>query len=383
MNENNKNTESTPMSYIESLRSDKFSFEDKLQIWAEEAIKYCHPMAEKLDRAFYAFHSKTLENPELLLLGLNPGGRYGYEHTMTPSNLLEQNSYYYGGSNYNPRKPWKVLKKLNATRSATREINGLFHPNYMVYMNLFYFNSSDLSEFLSHAESKNENGQEIFDKCSQLTKDLIFNIIKPRNIICLGIDSCFDLLNSNNETVDEIVPNVLHHITIEGINIYGITHPTYRFSTDLDHKHTGYYLSHEIFGTKIPNSVTESKSEYVRKLSETELPELQSYLQKEIGLESDGQLHFTTSNGDELSLRVCTPKYFGIRARYKYNSQNEEWNDGIEKEKYIEPLHELNFEPSRTWLGIKYYKKCNCATIEELGQKIVTDLNSFKSKIEL
>ena len=383
MNDNNKNTESAPMSYIESLRSDNFSFEDKLQIWAEEAIKYCHPMAEKLDRAFYAFQSKTLENPRLLLLGLNPGGRYGYEHKMTPEMLLEQNSYYFGGSNYEPRKPWTVLKKLNITRSATREIDGLFNPNTMVYMNLLYFNSSDLAEFLTHAESKNENGQEVFDKCAQLTKDLIFNIIKPKRIICLGIDSCFDLLNSGNETVDEIVPNVLHQTTIEGVDIYGITHPAYRFSTDLERKHTGYYLSHEIFGTIIPNSVTESKSEYIRKLSEIELPELQTYLQKEIGLDTDGQLHFTANNGDELSLRVCTPKYFGIRARHKYSSQYEEWNDGIQKEKYIEPLHELDFEPSRTWLGIKYYKKCNCATIEELGQKIAADFNSFKAKIEL
>lgn len=383
MNENNKNTESASMGYIESLRSDNFSFEEKMQIWAKEAIKYCHPMAEKLDRAFYAFQSKTIENPELLLLGLNPGGRYNYEHKMTPENLLQQNRYYFGGSDYDPGKPWKVLKKLKITKSATREINELFDPSSMVYMNLLYFNSSDLSEFLSHAESQNENGQEVFDECSQLTKDLIFNIIKPKRIICLGIDSCFDLLNSGNEIVDEIAPNLLHHTTIKGINIYGITHPSYRFSTNLDHKHMGYYLSREIFGTEMPQSFTDSHSEYIRKLTEKELLTIQLYLQKEIGLESDGQLHFTANNGDELSLRVCTPKYFGIRARYKYSSQYDEWNDGIQKEHYIEPLHELNFEPGRTWLGIKYYKKCNCATIEELGQKIAADLNSFKTKIEL
>lgn len=383
MNENNKNTESASMSYIESLRSDNFSFEEKMQIWAKEAIRYCHPMAEKLDRAFYAFQSKALENPELLLLGLNPGGRYNYEYKMTPEYLLQQNSYYFGGRNYDPTKPWKVLKKLKITSSATRELFGLFNPNSMAYMNLLYFNSSDLSEFLSHAESQNENGQEVVDECSQLTKDLIFNIIKPKRIICLGIDSCFDLLNSDNETVDEIAPNVLHHTTIKGINIYGITHPSYRFSTNLDHKNMGYYLSHEIFGTEMPKLLTVTKSESIRKLTENELPELQSYLQKEIGLELDGQLHFTANNGDELSLRVCTPKYYGIRARHKYSSLYDEWNDGIQKELYIEPLHELNFEPSRTWLGVKYYKKCNCATIEELGQKIVADFNSFKTKIEL
>ena len=383
MNENNKNTESESMSYIESLRSDKFSFEEKLQIWAKEAIEYCHPMAEKLDRAFYAFQSKTIENPELLLLGLNPGGRYSYDNKMTPEKLLQQNSYYFGGSDYDPRKPWKVIKKLQVTKSATEELNELLDPSSMVYMNLLYFNSSDLPEFLSHAESLDENGQEAFDKCTQLTKDLIFNIIKPKRVICLGIDSCFDLLNSDNETVAEIAPNVLHHTTINGINIYGITHPSYRLSTNLDHKNTGYYLSHEIFGTDIPELLTVTKSESIRKLSESELAELQSYLQKEIGLELDGQLHFTATNGDELSLRVCTPKYYGIRARHKFSSLYDEWNDGIEKEHYITPLHELDFEPSRTWLGVKYYKKCNCATIEELGRKIVADFNSFKTKIEL
>ena len=367
------------MNYIDSLHSDDYSFTQKLQIWAKEAIKYCHPIAETLDRAFYAFQSEPVESPELLLLGLNPGGDFNYGNVMFSEAFLQQNPWYFGGHNYDPKAQWNILNKLQVTKSVTPELDKLF--NDMVYMNLLYFNSIDFSEFISHAKSKNINGQEVFDKCSQLTKELIFNIIKPKRIICFSIDNCFNRLNSENATVSEIIPRLLHYTTIQGIKTYGIRHPSARYS-NLDRQRTGYYLSHEIFKTEIPATLPTLAPQYIKKITKEQLAELRLYLQKEIKLESDGQLHFTANNGDELSLRVCACDYIGFRARHKHNNQNKEWNDGIQKEHYVPLLFELGFITSITWLGVKYFKNYNFNTIEELGKEIVIDFTKFKNKME-
>ena len=95
-------------------------------------------------------------------------------------------------------------------------------------------------------------------------------------------------------------------------------------------------------------------------------------------------MHFTANNVDQLTLRVCSPEYIGIRASCNQLQQNEGWNDHIKlKNHYIELLAESGFGTGKTWLGVKHFKLYNCNTIEELSKCIVQDFKEFKNKIGL
>ena len=55
----------------------------ELQNWAEKVIKEITPDAINLNKDYYPFQSKAIENPDILFLGLNPGGGSSYESQST------------------------------------------------------------------------------------------------------------------------------------------------------------------------------------------------------------------------------------------------------------------------------------------------------------
>ena len=54
-------------------------FSPSLVAWAEKVIEKCTPNAEKFNLEYYPLQSKAKLNPEILFIGLNPGGGYGYD----------------------------------------------------------------------------------------------------------------------------------------------------------------------------------------------------------------------------------------------------------------------------------------------------------------
>ena len=213
------------------------SFDEKLKMWAEEVVPYCHSMAEKHNRAFFAFQSAP-KKTNVLLLGLNPARRDPYEsqkrtweipNGMTPEVFTKQNPFYKGGKYYNEKEKWNILEKFNVTLSASEKLRGL--ASNMVYMNILYFNSKDFSEL----KNRFPDWKEAYTKCIDYTKFLIQNIIKPKIIICLGIDNCFKQFIPKDNEVKNILqkyPNAVHKTTMNGITVYGIIHPSYAISNE-------------------------------------------------------------------------------------------------------------------------------------------------------
>ena len=174
------------------------TFDDKLFKWAQFAVSYCNNVAnQQVDRAYYAFQSKPKENPEVLILGLNPHGKDNYHSQvdnerwglkesgeMIPKVFIQQNQWYIGGK-YEDTK-WNILKNLEKTIDVQEDFHHLF--DNMVYMNILYFNSWNFEEF---TKSFNEHWKEVYENCIGLSSLLIFEIIKPKKILCLGIDNCF------------------------------------------------------------------------------------------------------------------------------------------------------------------------------------------------
>lgn len=240
------------------------TYDDKLHKWALFTVDYCHNVAtNKIKRSFYAFQSEPKEEPEVLILGLNPQDQFKSDYKsqfenkgwglkkwgqMVPEIFIHQNPWYIGGINAEKEKAWNILKNLNKTIEVQPDFRILF--NDMVYMNILYFNSKDFNEFKN---SFKDDWKEVYENCVGLSSLLIYEIIKPKRIICLGIDNCFKSFIGNTPT-EEIIKDSLYKCKKNGFSIYGITHPSARKS-NFSREKIGRYLYADWFNKPIINSI--------------------------------------------------------------------------------------------------------------------------------
>ena len=207
------------------------NFENKLEEWARNTVDFCHTVAtdknQDFDLSFYAFQNKPIENPEILFLGINPGGEafpYSsqYENPiwdltddkkMTPDRFVKENPM------IEEMKDWKMWKNLEYTFRKD-SLQKMYDSS--VKMNLIYFKTPNISNFLAR-----KNGPQIFTKNRDFTIDLLVNVIKPKNIVCLGTAQCFDKLPLKNK---EILLTGKKRLFVKGnlenIPVYGIPHPS-------------------------------------------------------------------------------------------------------------------------------------------------------------
>lgn len=266
--------ESTFTKQVEKLRSEILTlttFEEKLMKWAEFTVDYCDNIArtKKIDRAFYAFQSEPKFEPDVLLLGLNPHGDYPYtsqrgnakwglEDGMTPEVFIQQNPWYTGGSQAT-NKDWPIIKSykkiINVHPDLSRQLDS------MVYMNILYFNSIDFKDF---KDSFPKDWKIVFDNCVQLSSLLIFEIIKPKMIVCFGIENCFDNL-VGNRVKKELDKDLIYKTKINETKIYGIPHPSYRKLYDYSRERIGRHMYADWFKKPYSNPYHE-KLKSIREL---------------------------------------------------------------------------------------------------------------------
>jgi hypothetical protein len=221
------------------------TFEEQLMRWAEFTVDYCDNVARtKKDRSFYAFQSEPKFKPEVLLLGLNPhedfsyssqrvNHKWGLKGRMTPEVFIQQNPWYTGGRQAD-NKDWQIIKSykkiVNVHPDLYRQLDN------MVYMNILYFNSKNFDEF---QKSFLNDWKEVFDNCVQLSQLAIFDIIKPKKIVCFGKNTCFNSLVGKSTTKETIGPII--KAKIKDTDVYGITHPSARIS-DVERINIGMHL---------------------------------------------------------------------------------------------------------------------------------------------
>jgi hypothetical protein len=238
------------------------TYEEKLKRWAQFTVDYCDNVAiNKINRSFYAFQSEPKHEPDILILGLNPQDmseyRNQYENIgwglkpygkMIPEVFIHQNPWYIGGSQASKEKEWNILKNLNKTINVHPDVSRFFEN--MIYMNILYFNSKDFKEFKN---SFKEHWKEVFENCVELSSILIYEVIKPKKIICLGIDNCYKSFIRNVST-NELIKNSLYKCEINGFDIYGMTHPSAR-TTNFSRENIGWHLYADWFNKPIINSI--------------------------------------------------------------------------------------------------------------------------------
>jgi hypothetical protein len=206
------------------------NFNTNIKEWGEKVVSYCQEVATNsnydMDLSFYAFQSPPKEKPDLLILGINPAGEYTYsdlynypawgltvEKQMTAEVFVKSNPFFH---NHETWALWKNLSKsFNEDRMKRMLINSM-------YMNFICFNTPNINILL-----KKKHGREIFSKCRDFSLELISDIIKPKQILCLGTGACFDILPiTNKECLLNYNKRLLMKGELSNIPIYGIPHPS-------------------------------------------------------------------------------------------------------------------------------------------------------------
>ncbi|HCN83895.1 MAG TPA: hypothetical protein DIT07_09795 [Sphingobacteriaceae bacterium] len=163
-------------------------FIEKRNQWLEEVSDQCHKFALKCDLDFYVFQTPCEKyNPELLIIGINPGGGKPYSKILREKDYSKRPStdLGYDVNTLTIKPQWEIdnnEKGNNVMRNRfskvfTEENNLKKTLEETVMMNMYYFNTPKEKD-LNNIEN------EIKDYCLKKTVEFI-EILNPENILFL------------------------------------------------------------------------------------------------------------------------------------------------------------------------------------------------------
>lgn len=221
-------------------------FNEKLTEWSNKVVNYCHEIAINpnydMDLTFYAFQSTPKENPELLILGINPKGEFTYadlysnpiwgladSKRMTSEVFVQENPFFH------KHHTWVLWKNLSKS-FLNSSMNTILTDS--MYMNFVYFNTPNIDALL-----RKKHGKEVFNKCRDFSLELITDIVKPKQILCLGTLGCYDKLPiTNKECLLKQSKRLLLKGKLSNIPVYGIPHPSGSITSDHNRNRIGDLL---------------------------------------------------------------------------------------------------------------------------------------------
>ncbi|GAP72038.1 hypothetical protein [Candidatus Symbiothrix dinenymphae] len=201
------------------------SFEEKLNSWLTEVCDQCHEFAKQIDVDFYVFQTPLPANynPDILIIGINPGGFKSYSQALEEKAKDLQRDYkkrtidslYYdvntltqtGTGKYALRDRLKLIFNSKKSFSALEKAT---------IMNMVYFNTRqerDLYKF----------PKEIIEYCQNKTNEFI-EILHPQNILFFTSD--YRKLSKMNVKGITALGYGVKTGTLNGKKIIAIPHPS-------------------------------------------------------------------------------------------------------------------------------------------------------------
>lgn len=182
--------------------------------WAKKVLDKYDKIAEENNMSYYT-QSNLLEikkNPQVLILGINPGSKGGYKK-IDENTFLKGNDCFTIGVNWHF---WNGLKKIFEVGGID---NLLKDKNDFVFSNIFHYGTLQAKDLPNEIKKDKDY--------VSLTINLI-RILNPQMVVCLGRRDCmFKLIAKKTELIE----GELSYGMVDDIPIYGIPH-TSKFYTN-------------------------------------------------------------------------------------------------------------------------------------------------------
>lgn len=341
---------------------------ENLRAWAQKVIDSITPFAEKFNLDFYPLQSPIQENPQVLILGLNPGGGYTYisqkekwkfeGDKMSVERLLQGNPFFKLESN-----EWSYFKGLKRI-SFTRE---LLERGDFVLMNYYYLSTKKFSDV-------GKKHKDALEKCKDLTFELI-DLLKPSLILVMGTANGIDFLPFENKRT--VIDGHKQRLLIQGnhkdIPVFAIPHPSWLAITSDEIEAIDANLKEGVINL----SLTKFDFQKINLKMAFSLDGLNEKLQ-ESSIYFDevkpGQFDCVIDGvGERLLLRIVPKgKYWGIRDA---NPVSHKHFENIKKsDLYIGAVSDPKVLKQQSWLIKKEFKMYAVSRQEDLNDFVAEDL---------
>jgi len=207
------------------------NFEEKLKMWLQEVATKCHDYALKNDVDFYVFQSALPQkpNPDLLIIGINPGGYVSYNGAMHKLKMEKRTAQHlaaginmYTTKNVNNEKMRRVMLGNDVDKNFTDDC--IFHNQYLfdlldnaTIMNMFYFNTKKEGDITKMCQ-ENE-----LQYCKDKTLEFI-EMLNPTNILFFTTSEK-NLYPMGVEKIKSIGSYVKEG-KLKGRTVYAMPHPS-------------------------------------------------------------------------------------------------------------------------------------------------------------
>ena len=214
-------------------------FNQNLNNWLQEVANGCYQIAVNsaynMDMDFYVFQSNVSFQPELMIIGSNPGGNKEYSTMNREQGRERRTANNLGISDHNQ---FLVNDGWGSMRSLCELFSGpILRPVFekAVITNIVYFNTGNFQEL---RKRMNQGGREALQFCVKKNMELI-RLVSPKHLLLMGIPARDNLRPYFDKPLQSLLVtpvekyNLIQETTLNGIPTYCIHHPSrnYKFNT--------------------------------------------------------------------------------------------------------------------------------------------------------
>lgn len=199
--------------------------EKQLNEWIDNTLAWYNEQGKNCGMSFYIQTPLTRisENPEIIIMGINPGSDGVFKEEITREVFIQGNPY------WNQRFKWAYVQRIQRLLMPTLRENA--EKWFADDNKLFYTNASFFS-------SKKANGIEKFINSSIPKTMELISILRPKLLICLSGTENFKRIKSSlkgSQTVQfrsEHLYASIYSGCYNGIKVIGIPHPSAFINND-------------------------------------------------------------------------------------------------------------------------------------------------------
>lgn len=208
------------------------NFNKRLSQWLQEVADGCHAIATNpnydMDLDFYVFQSGVQFQPELMIIGSNPGRlvRYSEMNAIMKRERRLAGELGYESNQFLANDGWGTMRSLCDLFSGA-----ILRPVFeeAVLTNIVYFNTGSYKELQKRVK---RGGREALAFCVKKSMELIREIVQPRRLLLLGNPACENLMPYFDHPLKRSLGtpregwNLIQETTLSGIPVYCIHHPS-------------------------------------------------------------------------------------------------------------------------------------------------------------